>query len=155
MKDAADHFDRLSKHLQAASGYGVEYGIREEPHYSGLTTSQLGRRLERGDPSRGLPARPFFEQAEEDLRTIAPRLLKQAAAAIMKGKDPERALGRLADASREALVRAIDTFTTPANAPSTIRQKGRDDPLVHRGDLMAAADAIVVSDAGDDADIDL
>lgn len=150
--DAGAYFDKLARRLNAADGTGVEYGIRDEPHYSGLTTAQLARRLERGDPDRGLPARPFFEQAEEDMKTIAPRLLKRAVQQIQKGKSPARALDTLADAAREALVRAIDNFDDPSNAASTIKRKGRDDPLVSTGAMRDAADAVVVMDAGGDAD---
>jgi len=150
--DPGAYFDKLSRHMAAADGAGVEYGIRDEPHYSGLTTAQLARRLERGDEARGLEPRPFFEQAEEDMRVIAPRLLKRATQAIVKGKDPARALETLADAAHEAMSRAIDNFDDPPNKPSTIKRKGRNDPLVSRGDLLAAADAVVVMDAGSDAD---
>jgi len=151
--DAGAYFDRLARRLNAADGAGVEYGIRDEPHYSGLTTAQLARRLERGDPDRGLPARPFFEQAEEDMRVISPRLLRRAVQQIQKGKSPERALDTLADAAREALVRAIDNFDDPSNAASTIKRKGRDDPLVSTGAMRDAADAVVVLDAGSSADM--
>jgi hypothetical protein len=151
--DAGAYFDRLARRLNAADGAGVEYGIRDEPHYSGLTTAQLARRLERGDPDRGLPARPFFEQAEEDMRVISPRLLRRAVQQIQKGKSPERALDTLADAAREALVRAIDNFDDPSNAASTIKRKGRDDPLVSTGAMRDAADAVVVLDAGSNADM--
>ena len=150
--DAGAYFDKLSRRLDAADGAGVEYGIRDEPHRSGMTTAQLARRLHDGDPDRGLEPRPFFEQAEEDLRTIAPRLQKRALQAIMKSKDPERALQTLADAAREALARSIDNFEDPPNKPSTIKRKGRNDPLVDHGDLIKAVDAVVVMDAGGDAD---
>jgi len=153
--DLGDYFDRLSRRLHAADGAGVEYGIRDEPHRSGLTTAQLARRLGRGDTDRGLEPRPFFEQAEEDMRTIAPRLLKRAQQAIQKGKDPERSLETLADAAREAMVRSIDNFEDPPNKASTIKRKGRNDPLVDSGDLMRAADAVVVLDAGSDADTEV
>lgn len=150
--DPGAYFDKLSRHMKAADGVGVEYGIRDEPHRSGMTTAQLARRLERGDKDRGLEPRPFFEQAEEDMRVISPRLLKRAQQAIIKGKSPLPALNTLADAAREALVRSIDNFSDPPNKRATIKRKGRNDPLVDQGGLIEAADAVVVMDAGSDAD---
>lgn len=149
MSGPRNFFDDLARRLDAADGVGVEYGIRAEPHYSGLTTAELGRVLHNGRRDGSIPARPFFAQAEEDLRVIAPRLLKRAQREIERGKDPRRALDKLADAAREALSRSIDNFTDPPNAPATIRRKGRNDPLVDRGDLIKAVDAVVVYDPGE------
>lgn len=141
---AEDFFAKLARRLEAADGSGVVYGIRDEPHHSGLTTGELAEILQRGTRDGRIPPRDFMRVAAEDMEVIAPPRLRAAARALLKGKSPRRELEKLRDAAHESLVRAIDTFHTPENAPATIRSKGRDDPLVDTGVLRDAADAEIV-----------
>lgn len=72
---------------------------------------------------RGSASRSSGSSAPRLVEVIAPPRLRAAARALLKGKSPQR---------------------TPANAPATIRAKGRDDPLVDTATLRDAADAEIV-----------
>lgn len=70
------------------------------------------------------------------------------------GKESERLVGSLIDGSvstkevssrigeshQRQIQKAINRFSTPANAASTIRKKGRNDPLTETGELETLVD---------------
>lgn len=142
---SAEHpLDRVIRRLEAADGVEVVYGIRDEPHHSGLSTTELARILIEGTRDGRIPPRDFMAVAAQDVEVVARPRLRAIARKLLRGEDPSRELSKLSDAAREAVSRAIDTFHTPENAPSTVRSKGRNDPLVDLGDLLAAADAEVI-----------
>lgn len=136
-----DPLGRIIRELEAADGVAVVWGVRDEPHHSGMTTGELAEILIKGTKDGRIPPRDFMQVAADEIEVIARPRLKAIARKLLRGEDPGRELVKLRDAAHEAVVRAIDTFHTPENAPATIRSKGRDDPLVDTGDLRDAADA--------------
>ena len=141
---AEDPLTRIARQLEAAHGKSVVYGVRDEPHPSGMTAGELAEILIRGTRDGRIPPRDFMRVAADEIEVIARPRLRAIARKLLRGEDPSRELDKLSDAAREAVVRAIDTFHMPENAPSTQRAKGRDDPLVDLGNLRDAADAEVV-----------
>lgn len=128
----------ISRRFAALHGMTIEGGIAGI-HPSGLSAEVLGTFLIEGthkDGRQHSPPRDFMQVAADEVKPIVDRAMKQASSAVVKGKDPRQALQRGAVAAHEAVSRAIDTFTTPANAPATIAKKGKDDPLVNKGDLL-------------------
>jgi hypothetical protein len=53
--------------------------------------------------------------------------------------DVTKTLNLMGEELRGELVASIDAFTDPPNAPSTIRRKGFNKPLVDTGDMRRAA----------------
>ena len=54
--------------------------------------------------------------------------------------DAAKALDFLGKVMGEQLTESIRSFSTPANAKSTIKAKGFDDPLVQSGAFMRSVD---------------
>ncbi len=66
-----------------------------------------------------------------------------AAAAQMHAYDAEAALGVVGEKMKDQMVQTIVDFSTPANAPTTIKKKGFDDPLIETGHMMRSVRAKV------------
>jgi hypothetical protein len=87
------------------------------------------------------PARPAF-------RTTIKRKSKEwgtrlAAAVKATNYDGRKALALLGQSMRDDLESEIAQWTTPGNAPSTIKAKGFDKPLVWDGTMQRAPDYVV------------
>lgn len=85
-----------------------------------------------------IPPRPFFRGMikdkgpgwGDDMAKILPAA----------GYDAATALGRMGDRIKGQLQQSIVSFSDPRNAPSTIRKKGFDDPLVDIGHMLNSVD---------------
>lgn len=138
-----NYFDDLADRLDAMNGVGVEWGLSDAPHPSGMTAAALGRILYK--------RRDFFADADREVEGEMSRYFGRALEATYAGLSPARALEDLADVAASALYTSIDTYYAVPNAPSTIRRKGFDKPLYDFGDLLKCVIAVVVDDAGADA----
>lgn len=141
--------DILVERLVGLDGAGVEVGFDDRIHPgSGLPTNELARILLKGFGEQGkgrwIPARDYLTPFRAEIKIGKDRLLKQAVQLALKGKDPSIAFEKLRVLAHEALVRVIDTFYDPANAPRTIKRKGRDDPLNDKGDLISSVVSRVI-----------
>lgn len=130
-----------ARRFRALDGMLIEFGVAGD-HPSGLPAELLALWLTQGTTEDGrtrIPARDFLTVAADESAAVMARGLRLAASAALAGKDPRRPLAKARDACHEAVVRAIDTWSDPGNAESTIRRKGKDDPLVDKGDLLDLA----------------
>lgn len=125
----------LSRRLAELDGAYIAVGLAG-PHPSGLDAADLGRILSEGTQDGHIPARDFMGPAVEGAALAVKKALREAQRAALKGQSPIPAMRRGAEAAHSSLVRVIDTFDTPGNADATIRKKGKDDPLVDKGDLL-------------------
>ena len=117
----------LSRRFRSLDGALVEFGVAGV-HPSGLEAGDLARIL--------IKKRDFLTVAADEAKGAIDRGLRLAASAALAGRDPRRPLAAARDAAHAAVERAIDTWQEPGNAASTIERKGRDDPLVDKGDLL-------------------
>ena len=117
----------LSRRFRSLDGALVEFGVAGG-HPSGLEAGDLARIL--------IKKRDFLTVAADEAKGAIDRGLRLAASAALAGRDPRRPLAAARDAAHAAVERAIDTWQEPGNAASTIERKGRDDPLVDKGDLL-------------------
>lgn len=89
-----------------------------------------------------IPARPFFRN------TIAEKQDEWAdsAASILQHTDGDvgRALALIGDDVKGDIVETIQNFGEPENAPSTVKKKGFNTPLIDTGDLWRAIKSEVV-----------
>lgn len=134
-------FEKLAERLAAADGVGVVFGVMPEAHPSGMPADELAAIHRRGTRDGKIPARDFMQVALDEVSVAGRRLLRQVSRDLLRGRSPRRTLEKLREVCEEAVVRAIDTFHTPPNAPATIRHKGRNDPLVNTGAMRDAAGA--------------
>lgn len=88
-----------------------------------------------------IPARPFFRGMIASERAYVASDMGHA----LREADYNmaRALGLMGEEYLGKLQESIRDFTSPANAPSTIRRKGFDDPLIDTGHMLQTANYTV------------
>jgi hypothetical protein len=136
-------FADLRKAMHDLARYSVEAGWSLEMGASPESVKKAAINTF-GAPSANIPARdvmtPLFDGLDGTIR--AQQI--DALTAVYQGRSPVPALERLAEIIEAKLKADIDGFTSPGNAPSTIADKGRDDPLVDTGQMRDEAAARVV-----------
>ena len=112
---------------------------------STINNAELLFILSKGSSLKHIPPRPTLEPAVEANKELLSKHLAAAAKAVME-EDPTRAERELklagTIASNAAKRRFSKEFLAP-NAPSTIKRKGRDVPLIDTGALRAAIVSVV------------
>lgn len=84
------------------------------------------------------PPRPFFRGMIAKRSPRWGELL--AAAAKATHYDTQATLAAAGETIKGQLQRSINEFMTPGNAPSTIRKKGFDKPLIDKATMLRAVD---------------
>ena len=109
-------------------------GAGSEDHGDGLTVTQVAVFNEFGTstaPERAA-LRTTADEIKPSMATLADRMLDK----IVQGKSTvKQALEIMGLKAQAAIREAINNWTTPPNAPSTIRQKGANNPLVDTGQM--------------------
>lgn len=89
-----------------------------------------------------IPSRPFFRN------TIAEKQDEwaESSANILKSVDGDvkQALALIGEGVKGDIVETIQNFREPENAPSTVKKKGFNKPLIDTGDLWRAIQSEVV-----------
>lgn len=117
----------------------------------GLTIATIAAVNEFGTADGHIPARPFLRPGVENRAEMYLRLVEKDMPDVLSGKHPmDRLLKRLGELSRDGVKQAINDTYSPANAESTIRQKGSDHPLIDTGiaGLLGAIN-YVIADKGE------
>lgn len=119
---------------QAADGRGlkVRVGIFENAKYEdGTPVAAVAFWNEYG--TAHIPPRPFFRNTVAAHKGEWPR----QAAAVMQanGGDVRQTLALMGEGVKGQIVETVQDFREPRNAPSTVRKKGFDKPLIDSGTL--------------------
>ena len=80
-----------------------------------------------------IPARPTLEPTMNRTIDLIRAENKAIARTVNRGADPVPLMDRLASRLEDAVVAVIVELQDPPNAPSTVAQKGFDDPLIGAG----------------------
>lgn len=116
----------LMRELDAGA---VSVGAMDGENAAKLTFAEFG--------TATAPARPVVRATLDAGRSKYARLMEAALFRAVDGKsNARRALDAVGRVVADDLKKAILTWSDPPNAPETIRQKGKDDPLVDTGDLV-------------------
>ena len=133
--------DKFVKECLKLEGYEVDTGFGEETHSpSGLKTSELSWILENGAdiPNGEIPPRQFIESTNDmfeiDNMKVSPLVVKNI---LYRNADPMVQLKKIGNKQKQLMKQIMEMkiFPNPNNAPSVIRQKGRDDALIDTGTL--------------------
>ncbi len=128
----------------------VKVGFGDDAHYSGMTAAELAKLLNYGD-SNFIPERPFlsihFPEQIKDSGVLYD-LLSSYIEDISKNPSGKK---QYLDSVGESLVKELKLFmlgnpyggSSLSNAPSTIRKKKKDHPLVDTGELAGMATYVV------------
>lgn len=142
--------DKFKAALKRAVGNAadgkVRVGIIESQTYpvkngrGGQSVAQVAYWNEYGTAT--IPSRPFFRN------TIAEKQDEwaESSANILKSVDGDvkQALALIGEGVKGDIVETIQNFREPENAPSTVKKKGFNKPLIDTGDLWRAIQSEVV-----------
>ena len=123
----------LRRKLEEAGAQAVEVGIFDNPE---LAKRAMGNEFGAGNR----PARPFMRVGLDGAKQELGDALEEASKKMLDGMHPKIALAKAGIKAVRVIVESIEDFDTPPNAPSTIRKKGFDDPLIEHGDMKRAVD---------------
>jgi hypothetical protein len=115
------------------------------PRKGRINNAQLLWLLEKGSPLRKMPARPVLRPAIASVQDLISAELLQSARAIFGG-NPQLARTHLEKAGiigANAAKRRFGSSALAPNAPSTIRRKKSDKPLIDLGILRRAVTSVV------------
>lgn len=130
----------LKQAVDKAAGGTVRVGIIESQTYpDGESVAQVAYWNEYGTAT--IPARPFFRN------TIAEKQgewADKAAELLKQSDDTNHALALIGEGVKGDIVETIQNFREPENAPSTVKKKGFNKPLIDTGDLWRAIQSEVV-----------
>jgi len=147
---AAGKRDRKTQLLAMAGKARGKKRVRlEKAAGSDVTNAELLFIHTKGSPVRHIPARPVLEPAVEadgNRQAIASELSASVKANL--AGNGQRALNKMKRAALAGQNAARNFFTDPRNhwvpnAPSTIKAKGSDRPLIDTGALRAAIVGVV------------
>lgn len=97
-----------------------------------------------GAPGANIPARDALTPTMAAMADEIREAKAEAFVAVLNGENPMPALEQLADKLGQELRSTVDNFSTPANAPSTVATKSRNDPLVDTGAMRDQAASKVI-----------
>lgn len=122
----------------------VRVGFLENATYpDGTPVAMIAAIQDFGAPRAGIPPRPFFRNMVADKQAEwGPALGKQLKA---NGYDARKALETVGDGIVGQLKQSIIDTNEPPLAPSTIRAKGFDKPLIDQGIMINSVDREVVA----------
>lgn len=121
----------------------VRVGFLEKAKYpDGKPVAMIAAINEFGAPSRGQPPRPFFRNAIAKHKGEWPG----AIAGLLRANDYDvaKALDLTGYAIAGQIRQSIIDLTDPSLAPSTVRKKGFDKPLIETGTMLNSIDHEVV-----------
>lgn len=86
-----------------------------------------------------IPARPFIASTIDANRVFLQREVAKVLRLHLSGKAPLLSnLAKVGDTLAQRVRDAGENWTNPPNAPSTIKRKGRNDPLTDTGEMLRA-----------------
>lgn len=127
----------------------VKVGFDETPHSSGFSASELARVLNFGDGGF-IPARPFMSidfpenlKSSGELKELVRFFIESLVESISKKKVLDSMGEYLAKSLKKFILSNPYSGSSLGNAPSTIRKKKKDHPLVDTGELASMATYVV------------
>lgn len=141
--------DKLQKALTemaraVSNGATLRVGFLEKAKYpDGKSVAMIAAVNEFGAPSRGQPPRPFFRNMIAAKKGEWP----SAISGLLKANeyDAAKTLKITGAAIAGQLRQSITDLVSPPLAPSTIRRKGFDKPLIDTGHMLNSVDFEVKS----------
>ncbi len=122
------------------TGATLKVGFLENATYAknGMPVATIALIQEFGAPAAGIPPRPFFRNfIAKNSKGWPGGIANQLK---LNGYDVQRSLQITGFVLKGQLQLEIRDLKTPPNAPSTIRRKGFDDPLIETGHMLNSVD---------------
>lgn len=134
-----NHFPKLIKELSYLNSHSLKVGIPEKTGVQkngGATVAEYATYNEYG--TKHIPARPFVSKTTDEKEGWK-REQDAVVLSIYKQKySAQQAMQRLGKLAQGDIRRTVRAIKTPANAPSTVAKKGRNNPLIETGTMARA-----------------
>ena len=125
---------QFKKLLKDANKYTLEVGYFADKRYEdGTYASQVAVSNEYGRPENNVPPRPFMRKTASKHSNDWKDFVQVRVNGKAEWRDILQDLGVMVE---EDISDMIARWATPPNAPSTIKRKGFNDPLVDTGNMM-------------------
>ncbi len=133
---------RYFKELKKLAKMEVRVGFQgDETYDDGVSVAEIAAFNELG--TSDTPARPFmkqsFEKHEKELQAACDQVNK----AIIAGRSAEQALDVLGVTAKGIVQEEIADGDFAPNAPSTVKKKGSDKPLIDTGHMRQSVNYVV------------
>lgn len=138
---------RYFKELEKLAKLEVRVGFQgDEAYEDGTSVAEVAAYNELG--TSDTPARPFmkqsFEKHEKELQTACDQVNK----AIVAGSSAEKALNVLGATVKGIVQEEIVDGEFAPNAPSTVKKKGSEKPLIDTGHMRQSVNYVVKKRGG-------
>lgn len=122
--------DDVLKQLEKKQRKVLIVGFFDEKYPNGTRIGLVATANEYGVPEHNVPPRPFMR---DTVITRKSKWLKVVDEVLPETLDVDRTLSILGDVIADDVSNMITAYAIPPNAPSTIKHKGFNDPLVDTG----------------------
>lgn len=129
-------WNRIQKEVKSAKGSGVKVGVLSDSGTDdeGADMTLIAAANEFGTDT--IPARPFVRGAFDKHRRRLHQTKDRLWWLVIQGRiTVSRALALLGEEHQGQVQEYMTELNEPANAPSTVRQKGSSNPLIDEGRL--------------------
>jgi hypothetical protein len=97
-----------------------------------------------------IPPRPAMQYSLIGFRYVmTTRVIQSAYSEFLKAPSAMKFLKSVGKAHKEILKETVIKWSEPSNAPSTIKRKGFNDPLIHTKKLLKSIDYKVTNNSND------
>ena len=135
VKTGGDKLNAFLKGIQKPLPFkDIEVGFFSEAKYQdGKPVAAIAFFNEFG--TKNIPERPFFRNANEAVKKPAVDLVKKRFNPALNQLITIETAGLVGVLHTNTVQKSITDLRTPANAPSTIKHKGSDNPLIDTGEM--------------------
>lgn len=142
-KDIDRGWNRIKREIAKMDGAYVKTGIQQgEPGHDGVPMVTIAAANEFGTDS--IPERSFVRSSFDENQRPYHQMMSGLASDIYRGTTTVKlALSVAGERIQADIQKKITDIRTPPNAPSTIAQKGTDNPLIDDGDLRRSIRYVV------------
>jgi hypothetical protein len=125
----------LMRRLKRLASTEIHIGVLSGEKGADSELVMIASMNEFGVSSLHIPERSFIRNSFELYRSDIEKAFKMGIQQVVKGAEPDQIMGQIGEAIVGKIVDRIDAGIAPANAPSTIEQKGSSKPLIDTGRL--------------------
>ena len=129
-------FNRIVRDLQKLDGMEVVAGMLKDSGKASNGASYVDIATWNEYGTRRIPSRPFIRISADTNRQAWAKMAQQCVNDVIDGNSPTEAARVIGHRMVEDIRKVFgDTSKLKANAPSTIKKKGRNEPLVDSGEM--------------------
>ena len=129
-------FNRIMRDLQKLDGMEVVAGMLRDSGKASNGASYVDIATWKEYGTRRIPSSPFIRISADTNRQAWAKIAQQCVNDVIDGDSPTEAAQVVGHRMVEDIRKVFgDTSKLKANAPSTIKKKGRNEPLVDSGEM--------------------